>query len=286
MKYLVMGSRGMAGHMVSIYLAEQGHDVTGFARSNSNFIGIKTVIGDAFDLDFVKSVVSDGRYDAIVNCIGVLNEDADNHHAKAVFLNSFFPHFLAEITSKQITKVIQISTDCVFSGERGQYTEEDFPDGKTFYDRSKALGELNDSKNLTLRMSIIGPDMNSKGIGLMNWFLQQRERVKGFTNVFWSGQTTLQLAKTIDAGMLSNASGLFNMVPHKAISKFDLLELMNRYLRVDKIVIERDGRQKVDKSLKRTKFDFDYIIPEYSQMIEELSVWISSHASLYPHYQN
>ena len=83
-----------------------------------------------------------------------------------------------------------MSTDCVFSGRRGGYTEKDFRDGETFYDRSKALGELEDDKNITLRNSIVGPDINPNGIGLFNWFMHQKDQVNGFSNTMWTGQTT------------------------------------------------------------------------------------------------
>ena len=105
-----------------------------------------------------------------------------------------------------------MSTDCVFSGKRGQYTEEDERDGKTFYDRSKALGEIEDGKNLTLRQSIVGPDIKVNGIGLLNWFMQQNGEVNGFTKAMWTGQTTLQLAMTMEVAAKEKAHGLYNSV--------------------------------------------------------------------------
>lgn len=140
MKFLVLGCNGMAGHTISLYLKEQGHDVFGFDRGESKYI--KNAVGDARDVDFVKGLICDGKYDTVINCIGILNQFAENNKALATFLNSYFPHFLAEVTSGTDTQVIHMSTDCVFSGKRGEYTEADFRDGETFYDRSKALGEL------------------------------------------------------------------------------------------------------------------------------------------------
>ena len=170
MKFLVLGCNGMAGHTISLYLKEQGHDVFGFDRRESKYINNAT--GDARDIDFVRNLIVDGKYDTVINCIGILNQFAEENMALASFLNSYFPHFLAEVTDGTDTQVIHMSTDCVFSGKRGEYTEDDFRDGETFYDRSKALGELEDGKNITLRNSIVGPDINPNGIGLMNWFMK------------------------------------------------------------------------------------------------------------------
>ena len=107
------------------------------------------------------------QFDTVINCIGVLNQFAERDKAGAVYLNSYLPHYLAKITEGTDTQVIHMSTDCVFSGKRGQYTEYDIRDGETFYDRTKALGEIEDEKNLTLRQSIVGPDIKRTGIGLM-----------------------------------------------------------------------------------------------------------------------
>lgn len=171
------------------------------------------------------------------------------------------------------------------SGNVGQYTEDDLRDGTTFYDRSKALGELEDDKNLTLRQSIIGPDIKANGIGLLNWFMQQEGPLNGFTGALWTGLTTLQLAKIIEEGAKSKAHGLYNIVPDRYISKYDLLGLFNKYMRNGKVSIAPIDKMAANKSLKRTKFDFAYPIPDYDQMIEELSDWMRSHKQLYPHYE-
>lgn len=282
MKFLVIGCNGMAGHMISLYLKEQGHDVTGFARSESKYVRTKT--GDASDPERVKEVVSAGQYDTVINCIGLLNQFAENDHANAVFLNAYFPHFLAKITEGTDTQVIHMSTDCVFSGKTGGYTEDGVRDGETFYGRSKALGELEDEKNLTLRQSIVGPDIKARGIGLLNWFMQQHREVNGFTGALWTGQTTLQLAKTMEKAAELRAHGLYNMVPEKNISKYELLKLFNHYLRNDELIIHPVEGVTADKTLIRTRFDFDYKIPDYKTMIAELSEWMLNHKEMYPHY--
>ena len=140
MKFLVLGCNGMAGHTISLYLQERGHEVFGFDRAQSNYV--KSVAGNALDSDFVRDLVQSGKYDSVINCIGILNQAAEDNKALATYLNAYFPHFLADITKGTDTQIIHMSTDCVFSGKKGQYTEEDFRDGETFYDRSKALGEV------------------------------------------------------------------------------------------------------------------------------------------------
>lgn len=283
MKFLVFGCNGMAGHLISLYLQEQGHEAIGFARGQSGLV--KTIVGDALDAQSVKTAVQSDQFDAVVNCVGLLNQFAEKNHAQAVYLNSFFPHQLAQLTRDTKTKVIHISTDCVFSGARGQYTETDLRDGPTFYDRSKALGELEDDKNLTLRQSIIGPDIKANGIGLLNWFMQQPGPVNGFTGALWTGLTTLQLAKVVEQGALADVHGLYNVVPDHYISKYDLLGLFNKYLRGGKVQILPTDKVAANKSLKRTKLDFAYPVPDYEQMVAELAVWMRAHKQLYPHYE-
>ena len=282
MKFFICGCNGMAGHTISLYLQEQGHEVYGFDLKESKYI--KSFAGNAFDTETIAKVIKEGHYDSVINCIGVLNQFAEQDHALASFLNSYFPHFLAKITEDSDTQVIHMSTDCVFSGKRGRYTEEDFPDGETFYDRSKALGELNDEKNITLRNSIVGPDINPKGIGLLNWFMQQKGEINGFTKAMWTGQTTLQLAKTMEIAAKEKAHGLYNTVPDYSISKYDLCRLFNQYLRNNELTIHPVDGVNADKSLKRTRFEFGYLIPDYEQMVAEMAEWVMKHKGMYPHY--
>lgn len=283
MKFLVLGCNGMAGHMISLYLKEQGHDVLGFALTRSTLV--ESVAGDATDAAFMRELVGHNRYDAIINCIGLLNQFAENNKADAAYLNAYLPHFLAQLTEKSHTQVIHMSTDCVFSGKRGQYTEDDLRDGESFYDRSKALGELDDDRNITLRNSIVGPDINRNGIGLLNWFMQQHGEVTGYTRAMWTGQTTLQLAKTMEMAARERAHGLYNTVPDNSISKCDLLGLFNKYIRKEKVRIIPVDKMAADKSLKRTRWDFNYSIPDYEKMVAELGEWMRQHRALYPHYE-
>src|SRR5664280_538581 len=157
-------------------------------------------------------MISNGKYDVIINCIGLLNQAAEESHSNALYLNSYFPHLIADTIKDKKTKLIHMSTDCVFAGNTGPYYENSLRDGATFYDRSKALGEVDDDKNLTFRNSIVGPDMNKNELGIFNWFMKQEGTVKGFTCALWTGVTTLTLAKAMEKAIEENLCGLYNLV--------------------------------------------------------------------------
>src|SRR5574344_773599 len=195
MKVLVLGARGMAGHMISLYLHEQGYDVTAFARSE--FIGLKSIKGDVIDIESLKNILLKGNWDYVINCIGLLNQYAESNPSNAIFINSYLPHFVADKLKYSETRLIHMSTDCVFAGNTGPYYEDSFQDGKSLYDKTKALGEINDDRNLTFRNSIVGPDIKESGIGLFNWFMKQNGAVGGYTGAIWTGVTTLTLAKAM-----------------------------------------------------------------------------------------
>ena len=283
MKVLVLGASGMAGHIVALYFKERGHEVVSFSRTP--FLFTENIIGDVFDTQKFISILLEGNYDVVINCIGILNQVAENNHSKAVYLNSYLPHLIAETFKDSFTKFIHMSTDCVFAGNSGPYFENSFCDGKSFYDRTKALGEINDIKNLTLRNSIIGPDMNKNGIGLFNWFMLQNKTVNGYTGAIWTGVTTLTLAKAMEAAASQNLCGLYNLVNNDNISKYNLVKLFNKYFRNELLNIKENERYVSDKTLLNTRTDFNFRVPSYEQMIIELNIWMTKHPELYPHYQ-
>ena len=282
MKIMVLGAAGMAGHTIALYFQEKGYDVTGFATRPIPFV--KYVLGNALDSAALKDIISKEKSDVIINCIGILNKNAEDNPAEAIFLNSFLPHYLVKLTEDTSTKIIHMSTDCVFAGNTGPYSEDSFPDGRSVYDRTKALGELNDAKNLTFRNSIIGPDVKATGIGLFNWFMKQKGHIKGYTKAIWTGVTTLTLAKAMERAIEDNLTGLYNLVNNVSISKYDLLKLFNKYFRDNKLVIEPSGDVCLDKTLLCTRTDFSYAVPSYEEMVSEMKEWIENHRELYPNY--
>ncbi|MEN6422738.1 MAG: sugar nucleotide-binding protein [Smithella sp.] len=282
-RVLVLGSIGMAGHMITLYFKEQGYDVT--AYSVTPFLYCENIVGNAFETGKFKDMILQGEYDTIINCIGILNRAADENRSAALYLNSYLPHLIADTMKNKKTKLIHMSTDCVFAGNTGPYYENSFRDGISFYDRTKALGEVEDDQNLTFRNSIIGPDMNEKGIGLFNWFMKQTGTIHGFTGALWTGVTTLTLAKAMEKAIEENLCGLYNLVNNDVISKHDLLVLFNKYFRNNSLTILKNDNLKLDKSLRNTRKDFSFIVPSYEQMIIEMKEWVDTHPTLYPHYQ-
>lgn len=283
MKVLVLGCNGMAGHLISLFFQEKGYDVVGFARKPSKLLN-SFIIGDALDFKLIEKIISEGCFDVVINCIGLLNQNAENSKADAVLLNGFFPHFLADITKTTTTRIIHMSTDCVFAGNTGPYYEDSVPDGLSFYDRSKAIGEIRNDKDLTFRNSIIGPDINKSGIGLFNWFMAQQKTMHGFTGAVWTGVTTLTLAQAMEAAVCENLTGLYNLVNNDSITKYELCSLFNQYFKSGTIMIEPDNALQLDKSLKNTRTDFAFEVPTYETQIKNMRDWIIDHSSLYPHY--
>ncbi|MBT9901407.1 SDR family oxidoreductase [Bacteroides thetaiotaomicron] len=282
MKILVLGASGMAGHTVTLYFKEQGYEVHALARKP--FPYCKWIQGDAFDIENLKAIVTTGRYDVVINCIGLLNQFAESAPEKAIYINSYLPHLIVSWLKDTSTRFIQMSTDCVFAGNTGPYDEDSFPDGKSYYDRTKALGEVNDEKNLTFRNSIIGPDINENGIGLFHWFMQQNGSINGFTKAIWTGVTTLTLAKAMECAIQTDLSGLYNLVNNDSINKYDLLCLFNRYFRNDELTINQSDKLVLDKTLLCKRTDFDFVVPSYEQMIIEMKEWVNNHKEIYPLY--
>ena len=283
MKILVLGCNGMAGHLISLYFKEQGHTVVGFARQQSTMLDT-IIVGDASDFPLIKKTIEEGGFDAVINCIGLLNQFAEENKAMAVLMNGYLPHWLTEITKNTKTRIIHMSTDCVFAGNDGPYYEDTLPNGVTFYDRSKAMGEINTKKDLTFRNSIIGPDIKPSGIGLFNWFMKQEGEVGGYTGAIWTGVTTYTLAKAMEQALKENLTGIYNLVNNKSINKYDLLGLFNKYFRAGEVRINPNDKLQLDKSLRRKREDFSFVVPSYEQQVKEMREWVDAHPSLYPHY--
>ena len=243
------------------------------------------MIGDARDEKLLAEAIGEGEFDVVVNCVGVLNRFAERDPEGAAYLNGELPHILARVCEGTHARVFHMSTDCVFAGNTGPYTEDSVPDGQTVYDRTKAAGELRDDRNLTLRCSIVGPDMHPAGIGLLNWFMAQEGPVKGYTGAIWTGLTTLELAKAMEVAALEGARGLVNMVPPRSISKCDLLRLFDRELRGGSVGVVPDESVRLDKTLVRTNFDCSFRPKGYAEQVAEMAAWVREHAELYPHYE-
>lgn len=278
-KVAVLGASGMAGHAIALFLEEQGYDV--YRMSRSIAASEKNAAVDATDSDALASWLEGIKPQIIVNAIGILQKEAEERPDIAVFINSYLPHRLVELGRHIGAKLIHLSTDCVFSGETGGYTETAVTDGRTMYDRSKALGEVVNDRDLTFRMSILGPDISQNGTGLFHWFMNQKGTLKGYTRAIWNGVTTIELAKAIQAAIEQDLTGLYHLTPPVSINKYDLLLLFKNAFGRDAIEIVPYDSFKVDKTLVNTRNDFRYEIPAYPQMIEEMKQWIESHKRIY-----
>lgn len=278
-KVLLFGATGMAGHIAYYYLKSTGK----YCIANvvyRNKLTDDSIIVDVTNKEDVESLIIQQKPDIIINCIGVLIKGANDQPDNAILLNAYFPNLLKKLADQVGAKLIHISTDCVFSGKKGAYSEVDFRDADDVYGRSKALGEINNGKDLTIRTSIIGPELKVEGEGLFHWFMMQRGVVNGYTGAFWGGVTTLELVKAIDAAIDSEITGLVHITNGDKISKFELLNLFkNIWERTDITVNAYEGKS-VDKSLLKSD-KLSYEVPGYSQMLEDQFDWMRRHKSLY-----
>lgn len=277
MKLLIIGANGMAGHLFVRYF-QQAADGTEVIYTTRTGDMEGSLALDATDFDAVTALVRQVQPDVILNAVGVLNQDAESHPLTAYWVNGLLPHWLRHVGDKLGARVIHISSDCVFSGTRGRYTEDDVPDGTTVYARSKALGEQRHGEggpHLTIRTSIIGPEIRQGGIGLLKWFLEQQGTVSGYARVYWNGVTTLELAKAA-AYAISHPEigGLVNLTAAQTVSKLDLLRLFRDAFEVNGITIEVDDRLFLDRTLVSTRSDWGYQAPGYVQMLLELAAWM------------
>lgn len=281
-KVLLFGATGMAGHIAYYYLRNTGrYDITNvvFRTPLTN----DSIIVDVTDRNAVTEVVRRVRPELILNCVGVLIKGSKEHPDNAILINAYFPHLLKKLADEVGAKLIHISTDCVFSGKHGNYTEDDFRDADDVYGRSKALGEVINDKDLTIRTSIIGPELKKNGEGLFHWFMTQIGKVNGFKTAIWGGVTTLELAKAIDCAIAQNKTGLIQLSNGIGISKYDLLNLFKKiWHKQDVEILPFDGNGG-NKSIAKSE-RFDYEVPDYEQMLQELYDWMNVHRELYAQY--
>ena len=262
---MVIGSGGMAGHVIYNYLSDHGYNCVGIARNpiprQRNFL---LDVSNFCELD---RLIQNESPDVVINAVGILIKGSKASISNAILMNSYFPHLLSDICKRYNSKLFHISTDCVFSGKLGGYKEDSFKDADDIYGRSKALGEVINEHDLTIRTSIIGPEIKDDGDGLFHWFMNTSGVARGFNNVFWSGVTTFELAKAIEELINSDITGLIHLTNNKKISKYELLVLLKEIWGRDDIDIIADFGPKHDKSLVSNRLPTDIRIPEYKEML-------------------
>jgi dTDP-4-dehydrorhamnose reductase len=268
MKVLVIGSNGMAGHVIVNYLKQQKYDVHTVARNNAEFcLDIENVLDVAHFFNNIEV------YDYVINCIGLLVKDSIDRPDRAAIINAWFPHYLEHVLTDKTTRLIHLSTDCVFDGKKGEYVETDTHTEMNAYGSSKSLGEVNNDKDITFRMSIIGPELKATGTGLMNWILtNSNKELQGWENALWNGITTLQLAKCIEKYIQNPTfTGVYHLVNNNvSINKYELLYKINQIYQLDKHIIKTTGPKNVNKILIDTRQLLDFEIPDYDRQLHEL----------------
>lgn len=283
MKILVLGITGMLGHKAFEHFSSSkkyetfgtlrnDKDISQYFSNYNNQVNIFSNV-NALNIEEVYKVINKVKPNVILNCIGIIKQLKESKDPLiSIELNALFPHKLASFVENTATRLIHISTDCVFSGEKGNYLEKDCSDAKDLYGKTKFLGELNSYKNsITLRTSIIGPELKSR-VSLLEWFKSQTVHIKGYVNAIYSGFPTIELINIIENYIIpnNNSHGLYN-VSSTPISKFDLLNLIAKEYKKD-ILIEPFQDFKNNKSLNSDLFkkEFGYNPKSWRQMIFEL----------------
>jgi dTDP-4-dehydrorhamnose reductase len=258
-KVIVLGSNGMAGHLISTYLREQkNHVVVDLKRPEFDVLSDdwKEVIRRLLHgFSKCKEKV------IIINCIGLLKKESNLSPINAIRINSLFPHELALLGKEGNAKIIHLSTDC--------WKDEDY------YGRSKRAGEIL-CNHTTLRTSIVGPELKKDGSGLFHWFMNQNGTVDGYCNHLWDGVTTLELAKVISDNLESLPEGIVELRSEKPISKYELLCVFKDVFQ-RKVDVQKKQTEIVDKTAK-SNIPVLLTIPE---QVRELKKWVDAHLKMY-----
>jgi dTDP-4-dehydrorhamnose reductase len=278
MKVLIIGASGMIGSTVFRVLSEKDDwQVFGTVRDRevkrffSKSVSERLIAGiDVEHPDSMVNVLNQVCPDVVVNCAGLTKHKPEAEDPLAsIPINTLMPHRLARLCKLIGARLIHISTDCVFSGEKGGYVESDFADARDVYGKSKALGEVDYPHAVTLRTSTIGHELQSE-YGLLDWFLSQQGRCKGYTQAIFSGLPTVVFAQVVRDVVIPNEklSGLYH-VAAKPINKFDLLKLIAEVYGKD-IEIVPDEKLVIDRSLDASRFLLatGYVAPEWSDLIK------------------
>jgi dTDP-4-dehydrorhamnose reductase len=280
MKTLVLGASGMLGNAMLRVMAQADElEVWGTARSGGvlrNFdppLAKRIVTGiDVENTDSLMRLFTELRPEVVINCIGLVKQLAEaDDPLLALPINSLLPHRLARLCDLIHARLVHISTDCVFSGHKGDYCESDEADAQDLYGRSKFLGEVDYPHAVTLRTSIIGHELSSSH-GLVGWFLAQQGTIKGYTQAIFSGLPTCELARVVRDLVFPHPElrGVYH-VAAEPISKFELLRLINEEYGKG-LQIEPDDKLQIDRSLNATRFReaTGYVAPSWPKLVAEM----------------
>ena len=281
LKVLVLGVSGMLGSAIFRCLSvDTSMDVFGSVRDRTSVEKLFTkeirhkLIGNIdiiCEMDML-GLFAQVRPDVVINCIGIVKQlPSSKDHLQSIEINSRLPHRLARYCNAFDARLVHFSTDCVFSGQTGFYTEADNPDAYDLYGQTKSLGEINGPNNITLRTSIIGHELNSAK-SLVDWFLGQSGTVRGYVNAVFSGLPTIEVARVLREHVIPDPmlSGTYHLSVDP-INKFDLLQLVADTYR-KKIVIEPDTSLNINRALNSEKFRraTNFKPQKWSDLIEQM----------------
>jgi len=280
-RILIFGGDGMLGHQLLASWRDR-HDVWATLRqgreayaAHAALLGERVLPGiDVRRLQDVIDALAAVRPEAVVNAVGIVKQRATAKEAiPSLEVNALFPHRLAQVCAAAGARMVHLSTDCVFSGEKGRYVESDPPDARDLYGRTKLLGEVAEPHCLTLRTSIIGLEL-SRRASLVEWFLAQRGRIRGYRKAIYSGLTTREMARAIEHFLVRQPelNGVWQLAS-EPIDKCDLLTRLARRLGRTDVEIVPDDELACDRSLDGSalRARTDYRIPSWDAMIAELA---------------
>lgn len=281
MKILVLGGDGMLGHQLLLSL-QKNHAVRATLRQEINAYKNFKIFNnqnsyfrvDVRNEDNLKHIVDSFQPEAIINAVGIVKQrQSAKESLPCLEINSLLPHRLALLCEQYKIRMIHISTDCVFSGKKGQYLENDFSDAEDLYGKSKFLGEVHDKHCVTIRSSIIGLELARK-TALIEWFLAQKGVIRGFRRAIYTGLTTQEMSRVIEKILVQyvNLSGVWH-VTSNPINKYELLVALSHMLGRNDIQIEPDDTFTCDRSLIGDVFQTvtGYQSPNWKEMLSELA---------------
>jgi len=270
----------MLGNAITRHFVDAGNfRITGTVRSKRNInlfpkhVQPNIVSGvDTDKFDSVRTLITKHKPDVVINCVGLVKQLSDSNDPLIVMpINALFPHKLAQLCFEYGARLVHISTDCVFSGSKGMYTENDYADGRDLYGLSKLIGEVDYSNAVTMRTSIIGHELNSNH-SLVDWFLSQNDDVKGFKRAIFSGLPTVEIAQVISEFVIPNKQliGVYHLSA-EPISKYDLLSLVAKVYQKD-IRIKENNDFVINRSLDSSRFraETGYSPPSWESLIYKM----------------
>ena len=279
----------MLGHMVNSVLIKEKYNVFVTNRHKLSSQNQPTIDLNFSDLGNPNSLEKISNFDFIVNCVGVIKprikESDSSSVLNAIYINSYLPHLIQNYISQSSTNVIQIATDCVYSGSHGPYLEKSLHDANDVYGKSKSLGEVSSPNFMNLRCSIIGPELKSKS-SLLEWVINQpaETHLNGFVDHIWNGVTTLAFAKIV-SGILNTSftPGTFHIVPKNPLTKYDLVSTIAiNFGRHDILVKKTNSGNPIDRTLSTSFPDLNLSLwrsagynqlPKIEDLIKELKDW-------------